>query len=377
MKRSLLFALGLVVVLAIAVAGCGGEEEGGASAAERIDAAWTKMNETKALHEEFDVQMEIDGDLSGLGEEMADLLPASMGISGTADVDQTDEENIKAAISLELDIADLMDKVVQSTLGTGEMTDEDAAAMQMFTGMFESMEIIMVDQMLYVELLGGWYEMDLAEVSDSSPVDVGVTGSEDAQCFQDKLTPSKMLQGIEEKGKEDVDGEETTHYVASIDTGATVDLIAEMSKECGEEEMSDTDITEAKDILEGMLTKGDIELWIDGDDQIRKMTLDMEMDMGALAETAGSMVDPEQAEILEGMVVTVTMSLQMSKFGEEVTVEAPEDAMPIEDLLGSLGGLGGGSDFGLDDGTDSGTGTTPESDDFDFGDEDIGVTTGG
>ncbi|MHB1002835.1 MAG: hypothetical protein ACYC1B_03275, partial [Thermoleophilia bacterium] len=84
----------------------------------------------------------------------------------------------------------------------------------------------------------------------------------------------------------------------------------------------------------------------------------------------------EPAEILEGMTISITLTLEMSKFGEEVTVEAPDDAMPIEDLLGTLGGLGGGSDFGLDDGTDSGTGTTPDIDDFDFGDEETGTTGG-
>jgi len=374
MKRFLLLALGLALVLAVAATGCG-EEEAGASAAEKLDKAWTKMNEVTAVHEEFDIQMEIDGDLSEMGAEFEDLLPATMGITGSADVDQSDEDNIKADIALELDVADLLDKLMQSSLG--DTMDSDAAmGMQMISGMLKDIKIRIVDNVLYMELLGSWYEMPMDEsgledlTGGSVPgLDLGGTGAEDAQCVQDKLVPSKMLTSIEEKGKEDIDGTETTHITASLDTGATIDLLAEISSECTDEEPSDSEITEAKDMLEKMVTKADVEVWIDGDDNIRKVTLDVELDMTDVADEAGGAIDPESAAVLEGMTISLTMTLEMSAFGEEVTVEAPEDAMPIEDLLGAFGGVGGMDDFGLDDG---GTGTT--GDDFDFGD-DSGTST--
>lgn len=367
MKRIWLFVLGLFVVLTFAGLGCGDESGGGggASAAEKIDKAWTKMSDTKAVHEEFDVQIEVDGDLSSLGSDYKDLLPASMGVKGSADLDQTDPENIKADIALELDVADVLDKLMQTSLGD-TMGSDAALGMNMIGSMLENINIRMVDQMLYMELMGSWYEMDISDASSSSPVDLGSASSADTQCIQDKLVPSRMLKDIADKGKEKIDETDTTHITASLDSGAAVDLLAEVSKDCSDSEMTDSDITQAKDMLEQMVTKADIEVWIDGDDNIRKVSVNMEMDMSAIADLAGSEMDPQSAEVLNGMTAKVTMTLQMSKFGEEVSVEAPKDALPLEDLLGAFGGLGGGTDLGLGDGTNP--------DDFNFGDE--GTSTG-
>lgn len=366
MKRFYLLALGFMVVLAMAAVGCGDDSSGGgASAAERIDKAWTKMNETKAVHADFDVQMDVDGDLSSLGSEFSDLLPASMGVTGSADVDQTDEENIKADISLELDIGDLLDKAIQAS-GGGSLSSEDAAGVQMLSGMLKDISIRIVDQTMYIEIMGSWYEADMSDVSDvsgSSGLDLGTSTDVDTQCLENGVTPSRVLKDISEEGSEKVGDADTTHFKASLDSGAAVDLMADLSKECGDEEMTDSDITEAKDVLGNMLTTADIELWIDGDDNIRKMTIVLELDMSSIADTAGSAIDPSSADVLNGLTVKANMTVEMSRFDEEVTVEVPSDAMPLEDLLGSFGGLGGGStdDFGLGD---SGTGTT---DDFDFG----------
>lgn len=368
MKRYLLFVIGLIAALALITAGCGGEEEGGGdNPGEKIDAAWKKMNEVQALHTEFDMTMNVDGDLTSLGEEFADLLPMELGVAGSADIDQSDEENIKLDATIELDVAEVIDKLIESSgLASGS---EEAMGLQMISSMFTDLKVRMVDQTLYVEIMGSWYEMgveDVSGLSDIAPMDVEVDeeeATENAQCVQDKLTPSRMLKDIKDEGKEDIDGTETTHYQASLDTTAAVDLLAELSKECGGEEMSDSDIQEAKDTLEGMVTKMDMGIWIDGDSQVRKVTIDVELDMAALSDLAGSAVD-EAADTLESMTVTISMTAQMSKFGEAVTVEAPEDAMPIEDLFGAFGGLAGG---GADDLEEDGTTTTDGSlDDFDL-----------
>lgn len=376
MKRSLLLALGAMLLLGLVASGCGDDASSGDPAG-LIDKAWAKMSDTDSVREEFDMQVEIDGDLSDMGEELADMMPMAIGVAGTADLDMSDEEDIKADVEVELDLQELMSAIAGA--GGDEMTEEDAMGMSMFASMLSDIKVRIVDQMLYMQLMGSWYEMPMDEsgiediTGSTSPIDVGA-GDIDAQCYQDELTPSSVLTDIEEKGSEDVDGDKTTHISARLDTSAMIDTLVEVNDKCGGEEMDDEEIADAKEVLEGMLTKADMEFWIDGDDNIRQMTIDMEMDLAAAAEAAGSVMDEGTTESMESVVIKLTGTLKMSNFGEEITVEAPDDAMPMEDLfdsLGGLGGLGGSSGSGGSDDDTGTTGNTGTTGDFDMTDEEL------
>jgi hypothetical protein len=344
-----------MLILGMAAVGCGDDDDGdSASAADKIDAAWAKWSETTAAHSEFDMEIEVDGDLSDMGDEFADLVPLVIGLSGSADFDASDTEDIKADIELELDIEELLNSIVDSSLGE-ELGTDDAAGIAMIGSMVSDIKLRIVDQTLYMQLVGSWYEMPLDEsgledlAGGVAPVDLSAAENADLECFQDNVTVSKVLKDIEDEGSEDVGDTETTHITASLDTNALIDLIVEVNEQCGTEEMSDSDIAEARDILEGMLTKADIELWIDEDDNIRKMSFDIEVDMAAASEAAGSVMDDTTTDSLESLIVKITMTMENSNFGDSFDVEVPSGAMPIEDLLGSLGGLSGSSDDSTDD----------------------------
>jgi hypothetical protein len=146
------------------------------------------------------------------------------------------------------------------------------------------------------------------------------------------------LTDLENEGDEDVEGVETTHVSASLDTSTLEEPAASVVQD------ATFDIYVGKD-----------------DDLVRRADISVQLDtagiLGVLAPSA-----PEAG------VVTLGVSFTLGEVNEPQTIEAPADAEPFDQLLDELGASGLPLGLGL--------GGVPGGDTFDF-DGPGGVSPGG
>jgi hypothetical protein len=136
--------------------------------------------------------------------------------------------------------------------------------------------------------LGGgreWMKMDLEQIGSSMGLDMSELPT--VQTASDQL---RMLEatsdGITEHGTETVRGEQTTHYSATVDVERMPngERIAELS---GLEEMP-------------------VDVWIDGEDRIRRVELEQDMSTG-------------------GARMSMHVAAEYVRFGVPVDVDVPDD----------------------------------------------------
>jgi hypothetical protein len=130
--------------------------------------------------------------------------------------------------------------------------------------------------------------------------------------------PSKMLEtlrgvadDVEEVGREEVRGVDTTHLTATVDLQRALEQMP----------------AEQRDQLEGQLGGVDasipMEVWIDDDDLVRRMV----MDLGPIvARTMGG--------------GSAEMTIEFFDYGEDVAVDVPDasEVTPFGDVMGGFGG---------------------------------------
>lgn len=356
MKKFTLLAIMLAAVLIVA-AGCGG---GSTDASQAIDQAFQNSMDYETLHTDFTVELGVDGDLSSVSPGLEGLTPFTLSLNGNADMDFSDSSNpaAKGSISLEG-----LDEIIQAAIASSGGDDASGAlGAGMFGSLLSNIDFVLLDKVAYVNIMGSWYQTDTGSVMSGT---VGGSEDIDTSCFKDaakNISPSQMLTGIEEIGSEDVDGEKTTHYKAAIDTNGLIDIAVQMSEDCGQAEAA-AGAESAKSSMSQAFKKLDTELWIDGDNNLRKVVLDAELDGSALGALGTSTsISSDETQAMESLSVTLVVTTTQSRFNEDVDITAPEGAMPLEDLMGlgdSLGGLGGLGDMGdLGMGDSGGTGTT-------------------
>lgn len=356
MKRYLILIVGAAMVLSLLAAGCGGSED----PATKIDNAYTNSLNYKTVHADYDVNLKVDGDASAIDESLASLLPLDLTVSGSGDVDNSDKENPKLQATVKIE--GLADIISNASAASGSDEMEAIVGSGMIETLLSDLEVKLIDKVFYLKIMGSWYEADTSELASEA---TGDTEDLDTTCFQDameeKLVPSAVLSDIEEAGDEDVDGESTKHYKAKVDVGKVTDVLAEIARDCDQAEAAGA-LEGGSSDLAAMFKTLDVDLWIDGDDNLRKMTLTVELDTAAISGMGDVDLDSDQEEALESLSVSMTATMVMSNFDEDVSIDAPEDTLPFDELLGLGSGLGGmGSGFG-DRGGFDGSGTTTDGD---------------
>lgn len=136
--------------------------------------------------------------------------------------------------------------------------------------------------------------------------------------------PSQMLQAlrgvsddIEEVGAQDVRGEPTTHYRATADLGRAIEAAPEAQRERLKEQLEGFDIE---------LGEVPFDVWVDSEGRARRVTFDF----------------ADLADGLLGGAGSASLTMDIFDYGQPVDVEIPDpsETTPIEDVLGSFGGLG-------------------------------------
>jgi hypothetical protein len=181
-----------------------------------------------------------------------------------------------------------------------------------------------------------WGRIDMSEVSPSQVASAAGGQSSDPRVFLDMAAQGS---DVRELGTETIDGVETRGLGATITYGDMIeaqgmdsdDLREQMSAGVGGDE-------EAFDqAIEGMFgMEMPVEVWVDGDDRVRRITLDMDMGeiVAGIAEQAG--------EDVADVGMTIAMVMDFTDYGDEtIEIEIPADAVDITDEFLALQEQGG------------------------------------
>lgn len=363
MKKLVALAIGALLILAPAAAGCGK-----AAAGDTLDKAQQKFNEIKSAHMEFDAQLEIKGDLpAGTDPAIAKLMPFRFGAKGNMDYD---ESSGKARMKGNLKIEGL-GELVTSLAGTGETADiASVLQMSVVVDMLSDLDFAIIDDKAYFKMAGTWYEADASTASISglggisTTPGISTTGDKTNQeCFKKafddpaRFAPSTMLKDIQELSEEKIDGVDTRHFKANANMDKILDEVSKVLRECGEAETAGAFEAARSDITK-MLKKLEIEMWVDKDNNFRQVKVNADVDLSSLGDLATAFGGEAGAGDTGSLQVGVTASVKFSRLGETFDIKAPENPIPFEKLFGDLSGLGSlgaGLDLG---GLEGGTGTT-------------------
>jgi hypothetical protein len=168
-------------------------------------------------------------------------------------------------------------------------------------------------------LANKWLKIDLEKAGEKSGLDLGA-------LQQANQNPSQLMQflrgasdDVEELGREDVRGVETTHYRATVDLDEAAERgadIGELSEEMREQLKAEIERMKAQLGVETF----PVDAWVDEDSLVRRM----KMDLGFTAD---------------GEAVDMVMTIDFFDFGVDVRVAPPPADQTVD--VTELAGLGG------------------------------------
>jgi hypothetical protein len=160
------------------------------------------------------------------------------------------------------------------------------------------------------------------------------------------VDPSTWLTEVTNEGVEEIEGEETVHISGTADIAQIIgDAQGIADQTGGATQVNPEDLSKLSEAVE----TAEVDVYTGAEDKILRR-LDLTL---SIADSSGSGVAGP---------VALDLSIGVSGVNEDQEITAPENAQPIEELvpggLGSLGGLGGGTNPGLpDDGASDGGGS--------------------
>jgi hypothetical protein len=201
---------------------------------------------------------------------------------------------------------------------------------------------------VYLQYNGTWYSIPKDMASGITGATASPSAAEDA-----KLTDLYKQLGIDPKlwardytivGEEDVNGVTTFHISQTVDMEKVATDLSKLTSSAaglgsivgGSTGSTDPeDLQKAIDTMKAAIKDVKVDWWIGKDDfYLYKMTASAMVDFMALPEA-----DREGAEGIESMDFDLT--LNMSDFDKDFTVEVPADAKPFEELMNDLMQSGG------------------------------------
>jgi hypothetical protein len=190
--------------------------------------------------------------------------------------------------------------VEDASTGSGHFTFESP-----MTG---TMEMVSDEMTLYMRsdlfraALGGkeWMKLDMKRAMSSFGLDVGGAG-QFGQSASEQLRMLRAVSGdVSEEGHEEVSGVDTTHYSATIDLRRYPDVMPEERREAARKGV------ERLIALTGQ-SEMPMEVWIDDDQRVRRMTWQQSMRQGSVE-------------------VKMSITAEYVRFGVPVDIDVPDDA---------------------------------------------------
>lgn len=158
--------------------------------------------------------------------------------------------------------------------------------------------------------------------------------SDDGSLSQFGIDPQDWLTDVSNEGTEDIDGTETVHISGSGDIKRIVSDLDAVARRGGQEQLGGSEI-----------------------DQLESSVEDAEVDVYAATDD-GSLRRIDVALDLTGGAGSVTLSVAIADPNSDQSIETPDEAQPLSELLnqflGAAGAAGGGSTGGgTEDGSDA------------------------
>lgn len=269
-------AIGLLAALAFAAAGCGGSSSTGESSMTPVELVSQAVSKTtKADSAKFDMR---------LTETVGPIGPLDITASGA-----TDTSSHSANMTMDM-------SAIASLMGAGAAAGANDWKGDVIVDGSDPKAVVEYMRLPALsKLIPGakeWLKVDLNQLSKSQSAGL-------SQLFQTAgvQDPSRILQmiqsvgSVQEVGKEQVDGVDTTKYSGTIDP-------QKVAKKFGSGQLGK--------VFTAMGTKAiPVSLWVDGDNYVRKL----EERLSAQVPGTGTM--------------DMKIALQMSDFGTKVDVTAP------------------------------------------------------
>jgi len=280
------------------------------------------------------------------GEVDGDALDLSMVVTGSYDTEVP-------ASTMSMDMGPMFDELA----AMAEAEGEDVSGMDMLSGDL-TMEMIQIDSMVYLRMpmlsaLGGMFGGETDDMGDKwiavDSDDLGMGSEGLTGGGMSTMDPSMYLELLEgsvgevtELGSVDVRGTATTGY--AVDVSVSEAMAAQTDEEAAAELESQLESLGAGDL-------GDLEIpmeiYVDGDGQVRRVNVDM-----SFADVASALPDLGSDPSMMGDF-TMSMTIDFFDLGsEDIVIEAPpEDEIVDMSTLGGMFGGAGGDLFGGESGT--------------------------
>jgi hypothetical protein len=301
MRSRLLFQFCALASFGVLAAGCGGAESGGSGSPTGPLPAVKSLRQAAAATEKqgsyrFDMTMKMT--MPGL--------PGPVEVTADGAVDTSGRR-----ATMSMDLGSLAD-MAGAQLGNISADDLRVDALFDWPVMYMRMPF------LSKQLPGGaeWVKLDIEQLAERQGVQLpgfGSIGQNDPSSFLGFLKAATP--DLRNLGQVEIDGVETTHYLARIDLNRYVSGLPKAQRKQLEPVLAQLD-----QLTSGGQVKPLVDAWVDAEGLVRRFSMTLSLPSGA-----------QQAEM--------SVQMDLHDFGTSVKVTAP-DADKVADL-GALAGLGG------------------------------------
>ena len=191
----------------------------------------------------------------------------------------------------------------------------------------------------YVEYDGTEYEVDATTFGfvkaaiEEAEQQGGGTNPADVTACQEAATgleAGDFISNLTSDGSADVDGTSTTEVSGDLNVNGAIDAIVKLTEDpaCSSQleaagPLPLDELESAKGVLDELLKKAHVEVYVGDDNIIRKVVAELSIDAPEGEEEGVSSVD-------------VNFELSLGKVNEEQTLEAPSGAKPLNELFQKL-----------------------------------------
>lgn len=302
-----------LVVLALALVAC----QGGATSSPDEDEGSASGSDAPAASES-------DGDTTAAGNDDEALARISEAAEATAE-----EGTVAFALTLETEGTGGEDGV-QPVSVQGEEDFEAQQRRLVFEGPSGELESIIDGTDVYVQIPGteddNWARIELPDLLAEDAGFGGPAGLPFASSSDNLAVLSESVSSATEAGEEDLDGDSATRY----------DVVVDLA-EAADESQDDTGTLRAIAEQSGV-TELDMQVWVDEEEHIRRVSYaldlsqaDVQADLDAEVQvTEGDEATEAGTEVSAQPQGIVTLTLDYSDFGEEVSIELPSDDQIVD-----------------------------------------------